>query len=100
MLLPPYLAPDTCSWAPRAFSSTYIAVTLLLFVVGLITGLIIIFSIPRLLNRFIKPEKVYPLYGVHFTIQRMIARVSNVKLYKDVFGDSSYIVHYLQGLGL
>ena len=52
-----------------------------------------------MLNRFLKPDKVYPLYGVHFSIQRMIARISNVRLYKDVFGDSSYIVHYLQALG-
>jgi non-ribosomal peptide synthetase-like protein len=29
----------------------------------------------------------------------MISRLSNVRLYKDVFGDSSYIVHYLKALG-
>ncbi|WP_374208335.1 Pls/PosA family non-ribosomal peptide synthetase, partial [Microbacterium sp. Bi128] len=99
VLLPPYLSTGHLQPGSPSFFIDVLAVTLVLFVVGLITGLIIIFSIPRLLNRFIKPEKVYPLYGVHFTIQRMIARVSNVKLYKDVFGDSSYIVHYLKALG-
>lgn len=99
VLLPPYLSTGHLQPGSPNFFIDVLAVTLVLFVVGLITGLIIIFSIPRLLNRFIKPEKVYPLYGVHFTIQRMIARVSNVKLYKDVFGDSSYIVHYLKALG-
>ena len=42
---------------------------------------------------------VYPLYGWHYSIHRLIVRLSNVRLYKDIFGDSSYIVHYLRALG-
>ncbi|PVZ57449.1 Pls/PosA family non-ribosomal peptide synthetase [Arthrobacter sp. H-02-3] len=98
-LLPPYLSTGHLQLGAMSFFADVFAVTLVLFVVGLITGLITVFTVPRLLNRFIKPDKVYPLYGVHFTIQRMISRLSNVRLYKDVFGDSSYIVHYLKALG-
>ena len=98
-LLPPYLSTGHLQLGAMSFFADVFAVTLVLFVVGLITGLITVFTVPRLLNRFIRPDKVYPLYGVHFTIQRMISRLSNVRLYKDVFGDSSYIVHYLKALG-
>jgi non-ribosomal peptide synthetase-like protein len=99
LLLPPYLATGHLQLGAASFFLDMVIASLLLYIVGLITGLIAVFVVPRLLNYFIKPDKVYPLYGVHFTIQRMIARLSNVRLYKDVFGDSSYIVHYLRALG-
>ena len=73
--------------------------TLVVFIGGLITGLVGVVCVPRLLNRFLKPDVVYPLYGWHYSIHRLIARLSNVRLYKDIFGDSSYIVHYLRALG-
>ena len=56
-------------------------------------------TVPRLLNLFIKPDKVYPLYGFHYRIHRAIARMTNMKFFKHLFGDSSYIVHYLRCLG-
>ncbi|MGO4803786.1 Pls/PosA family non-ribosomal peptide synthetase [Arthrobacter sp. 2MCAF15] len=98
-LLPSYLGSGHLQLGNPSFFLDVVGVTLVLYVVGLVTGLIVVFTVPRLLNRFLKPDKVYPLYGVHFTIQRMVSRMSNVRLYKDVFGDSSYIVHYLRALG-
>ncbi|MER6999213.1 Pls/PosA family non-ribosomal peptide synthetase [Streptomyces sp. NPDC000410] len=65
----------------------------------LILGLGTLYTVPRLLNKLIKPDKVYPLYGLHYSVHRMIARMTNVKFYKWLFGDSSYIVHFLQFLG-
>ncbi|MFD7813537.1 Pls/PosA family non-ribosomal peptide synthetase [Streptomyces sp. NPDC059785] len=68
--------------------------------VGLLTvGLFAMTVLPRLLNRVIEPEKVYPLYGFHYSVQRSIARLTNFRFYKWLFGDSSYIVHYLRLLG-
>ncbi|HSL36486.1 MAG TPA: DapH/DapD/GlmU-related protein, partial [Arthrobacter sp.] len=58
-----------------------------------------VLTVPRLLNLFLTPDKVYPLYGVHYSLQRMMAGISNAGVYKNLFGDSSYIVHYLQALG-
>ena len=52
-----------------------------------------------LLNRFITPDKVYPLYGFHYWVHRAIARMTNSKFYMRLFGDTSYIVHYLRWLG-
>ncbi|MFF9221099.1 Pls/PosA family non-ribosomal peptide synthetase [Streptomyces viridosporus] len=62
-------------------------------------GVAFLFTVPRLLNLLIKPGKVYPLYGIHYSTHRAIARLTNVKFFKWLFGDSSYIVHYLRGLG-
>ncbi|MGN7250506.1 Pls/PosA family non-ribosomal peptide synthetase [Arthrobacter sp. SAFR-014] len=98
-LLPSYLDSEHLHLGQSSFYVDVLAATLVLFISGLIGGLLFVLTVPRLLNLFLKPDKVYPLYGVHFSIQRMIARISNVKLYKDVFGDSSYIVYYLRALG-
>ena len=55
--------------------------------------------VPRALNRFIEPEKVYPLYGFHYWVHRALARTSNSRFYMRLLGDTSYIVHYLRWLG-
>ncbi|MFE4541219.1 Pls/PosA family non-ribosomal peptide synthetase [Arthrobacter sp. NPDC056727] len=98
-LLPPYLDPENLRLGDLNFLLQIMAVTLVLFLTGLIGGMLFVLGVPRLLNLFLKPDKVYPLYGVHFSIQRMISRISNASLYLNIFGDSSYIVHYLQALG-
>ena len=54
---------------------------------------------PRLLTRALKPGRVYPLYGLHFSLQRIIARASNSPLLTGLLGDSCAIVHYLRLLG-
>jgi non-ribosomal peptide synthetase-like protein len=51
------------------------------------------------LNLFIKPGTVYPLYGFHYWAQRAITRLTNVVPLNLLFGDSSYIVYYLRWLG-
>ncbi len=65
----------------------------------LLPGLLVVSTVPRLLSRALTPGKVYPLYGFHHTMQRIVARLSNVQLFIDLFGDSSAIVHYLRALG-
>ena len=42
---------------------------------------------------------MYPLYGFHYGVQRLISRASNNPLLTSLFGDSVAIVHYLQLLG-
>ncbi|MBT2550808.1 Pls/PosA family non-ribosomal peptide synthetase [Arthrobacter sp. ISL-65] len=98
-LLPSYLDTGHLQLNDTNFFLHVMAATLTLFIVGLITGLLFVLSVPRLLNHFIETDRVYPLYGVHFAIQRLIARISNAGVYKELFGDSSYIVHYLRALG-
>ena len=62
-------------------------------------GLLFVLTVPRLLNLFIRPGTVYPLYGFHDRIHRAIARMTSVKFFTHLFGDSSYIVYYLRCLG-
>jgi non-ribosomal peptide synthetase-like protein len=64
-----------------------------------IIRLVVVFTIPRLLSLTIKPDKIYPLYGFHYAMHLAIAGLSNNKFFTWLFGDSSYIVHYLRGLG-
>lgn len=97
--LPSYLDTEHLQLGALAFFVDTAAVTLLLFIGALIGGLIFILTVPRLLNLFLKPDKVYPLYGVHYSLQRMMSGISNAGIYKNLFGDSSYIVHYLKALG-
>src|SRR5262249_14349573 len=75
-----------------------LVVSLLFFGAGLI-GLLLVLTVPRVLNRFLQPDTVYPLYGFHDRVHRTITRMTNVKFFMRLFGDSSYIVHYLRGLG-
>jgi non-ribosomal peptide synthetase-like protein len=70
------------------------------FFFGLVlAGLLAVTTVPRLLNLFIKPCAVYPLYGFHDRIHRAIARMTGVKFFTHLFGDSSFIVYYLRWIG-
>jgi non-ribosomal peptide synthetase-like protein len=44
-------------------------------------------------------EKVYPIYGFHYWVHRAVGRMSNIKFFVHLFGDSSYIVHYFRAIG-
>jgi non-ribosomal peptide synthetase-like protein len=89
---------------PLAFTSwTFygdaLAASFVLFFGTVLVGLLLMVTVPRVLNLVIKPDKVYRLYGFHYGIHRTIARMTNVRFFTNLFGDSSYIVHYLRCLG-
>ncbi|MGW3626147.1 Pls/PosA family non-ribosomal peptide synthetase [Streptomyces sp. NPDC000880] len=93
------LGPGTVGITSPELFIDALVLSLVLFFGFAVVGLAALFTIPRLLNLLIKPDKVYPLYGFHFSAHRAIARMTNIKFFKWLFGDSSYIVHYLRGLG-
>ncbi|NWF29721.1 peptide synthetase [Streptomyces sp. PKU-EA00015] len=62
-------------------------------------GFLVLTTVPRLLSLSITPGKVYPLYGFCFGVHRTITLMTNWKVLKRLFGDSSFIVHYLRCLG-
>ncbi|MBO0789621.1 MAG: hypothetical protein J2P36_01550 [Ktedonobacteraceae bacterium] len=74
-------------------------ISLVLFFGFIIVGLSVIFTVPRLLNLAIKPDRVYPLYGFHYIIHQTISGMTNSKFFTWLFGDSSFIVHFLRCLG-
>jgi non-ribosomal peptide synthetase-like protein len=84
------------SWT---FYRDALAVSFVLFFGSLLAGLIIVTTVPRLLNRAIRPNKVYRLYGFHYGVHRWIVRLTNAKFLSNLVGDSSWIVHYLRGIG-
>jgi non-ribosomal peptide synthetase-like protein len=71
----------------------------LLFFGGHLLGLVAVFTVPRLLNLGLRPDTVYPLYGIRYWLQRSVARWTNSRFYTFLFGDSSAIVNYLRLLG-
>ncbi|MEO7194956.1 MAG: Pls/PosA family non-ribosomal peptide synthetase [Pseudonocardiaceae bacterium] len=84
------------SWASYAHLAV---VSLVLFGGGVLTGLAAVVTLPRLLNPLITPDRIYPLYGMHYALHRTIRRITNMGFYLTLFGDSSYVVHYLRALG-
>ncbi len=65
----------------------------------LLLALVVSWTVPRLLTRWLEPGRVYPLYGRHFALQRLIARTSSIGSLTALFGDSVAIVGYLRVLG-
>ncbi|GAA5110584.1 Pls/PosA family non-ribosomal peptide synthetase [Pseudonocardia adelaidensis] len=93
------LAPGALSLTSWTFYLDALTISTVLLLGGLLVGLLFVGTVPRLLNLAIRPDRVYPLYGFHYWVQRAITRTTNQKFCTRLFGDSSYIVHYLRWLG-
>lgn len=76
-----------------------VAFSAALYFGSILLGLLAAGTIPRALRGFLKPDKVYPLYGFHHSVHRMIAGIGRMRSLGLLFGDSSYMVHYLHWLG-
>ncbi|MFG2194385.1 Pls/PosA family non-ribosomal peptide synthetase [Streptomyces sp. NPDC048639] len=98
-LLPQLLTTDGLSLTSPAFYRDQLAASLVLFFGPLLAGLAVVVTVPRLLNVVLRPDRVYPLYGFHYSVQRTIARISNMSAFMGLFGDSAFIVHYLRSIG-
>ena len=75
-------------------------VSLIGFVLLLVTALAVQLSVPRALRWLLQPGRSYSLYGVRYYLSLMMASLTNVAGFHMLFGDSSYIVHYLRALGI
>ncbi|HEY3230012.1 MAG TPA: Pls/PosA family non-ribosomal peptide synthetase, partial [Roseiflexaceae bacterium] len=64
-----------------------------------LVGFLLVIAASRFFNRLVKPDVVYPLYGFHDAAHRTIARIGRMRFFTYLFGDSCYIVHFLQWLG-
>ncbi|MEZ5409849.1 MAG: Pls/PosA family non-ribosomal peptide synthetase [Acidimicrobiales bacterium] len=85
------------SW--RALVVNAMAVSAVVLVGGIVVGLAVVGTIPRLLRPLVKPGVDHPLYGIRYVAHRLIARLTNVQFFTILFGDSSFIVHYLRWIG-
>src|SRR5213593_4528335 len=75
------------------------AFSIVVFVGALLVGLLAVGTVPRVLRGLIKPDTVYPLYGFHYAVHRVIARLGRLEFFPLLFGDSSYIVYFLSWFG-
>lgn len=91
--------PDLAGMTSVRFYAEAVGLSLALFGVVIVVGAVAVSLVPRLLNLVIRPGQVYPLYGPHYSAQRAVARLTNLKFFKWLCGDSSYIVHYLRAIG-
>jgi non-ribosomal peptide synthetase-like protein len=74
-------------------------VSLGVFFGALVVGLLVVLVVPRVLHVFLREDKTYVLYGVHYVISRVVSTVSNSQVYGVIFGDSVFIPYYLKWLG-
>ncbi|HKN96608.1 MAG TPA: Pls/PosA family non-ribosomal peptide synthetase [Pseudonocardiaceae bacterium] len=62
-------------------------------------GLLAVYVVPRLCNAVLRPDRVYRLFGLHYSVHRAIRLMTNVHYFNTLFGDSSAILHYLRWAG-
>lgn len=93
------LGSETVDFTSWTFYRDALAVSSVLFFGAVLAGLLFLVTVPRVLSLAIKPDKAYCLYGFHYWVHLAIGRMTNRKFFTRLFGDSSYIVHYLRCLG-
>lgn len=71
----------------------------LVFCGGLLLVLVAAGAVPRLLRGCLEPDTTYPLYGFHYAVHRIVAGLGRLRFPTVLFGDSSYIVHFLSWVG-
>ncbi|MGK3941055.1 Pls/PosA family non-ribosomal peptide synthetase [Streptomyces caeruleatus] len=97
--LDPLLEPDARELASASYYAQALVLSLALFAACVVVGLAGVTLLPRLLHLALRPDRVYPLYGFHYSVQRAIARLTNIRFFTWLCGDSSYIVPYLRAIG-
>ncbi|WP_320780869.1 Pls/PosA family non-ribosomal peptide synthetase [Streptomyces sp. CRN 30] len=99
----PQLGMFTTTAAVSVFSWSFLAdallVSFVLYFGALLAGLVLVATVPRLLHLPLKADRTYRLYGFHYSLHRSVARLTNVKSFTRLFGDSSPIVPYLRLVG-
>ncbi|WP_030606624.1 Pls/PosA family non-ribosomal peptide synthetase [Streptomyces sclerotialus] len=93
------LSAESMAFTSWTFYRDALAASFVLFFGSLVFGLLFVTTVPRLLNLFLRPDTVYPLYGFHYSVHRTIARMTNNKFFMRLAGDSSLVVHYLRAIG-
>jgi non-ribosomal peptide synthetase-like protein len=98
-LLPRLLRPGATTVGDPVVHLQMVGYLTALFVVGLLVGLVFVAAVPRLVQRGLREDAVYPLYGIRYWLYRVVARMTNSRFYCILFGDSSAILHYLRFIG-
>src|SRR5207237_1563093 len=97
-VLDPSVHASTGAMTSRGLFIAALIFSLVLFFGVSLVGLLAVGAVPRVLNVFLTPDTVSPLYGVRHGVRRAIAGLGRMKFFTFLFGDSCYIVHYLSWL--
>ncbi|MBP2368913.1 Pls/PosA family non-ribosomal peptide synthetase [Pseudonocardia parietis] len=95
----PVLGPAAVGLDSPLFYLEVLGVSGLLMVLGIVTGLFVTVVLARLLSLGVTEGRVYRIYGIRYTLHRTILRMTNIKFFTHLLGDSSYIVGYLRLIG-
>ncbi|MCS0636862.1 phosphopantetheine-binding protein [Streptomyces sp. LP05-1] len=93
------LEPGPSALTDAAFYAEAVGASAVGFLLAVPLSLLFVLTVPRLLARTIRPDRVYPLYGLHYGAHRIIMLATNRRFLMRLFGDSSAVVHYLGRLG-
>jgi non-ribosomal peptide synthetase-like protein len=93
------LAPPRTQLTSRVFYLDALSASYLLFAGMIFVGGASLVVLPRLLNMLIRPGHLYPLYGLRYSVYRLVNRMTNLRFYSRLFGDSSFVTGYLRGAG-
>ncbi|MBI3408899.1 MAG: amino acid adenylation domain-containing protein [Planctomycetes bacterium] len=93
------LNPEAPPYAVLLLSGRMALSSLLMILGFLLVGLVIVLVVPRVLQRFLEENKTYVLYGFHYFVWKTVSVISNASFFNVLFGDSSFIVYYLRGIG-
>ncbi|MBC3192718.1 peptide synthetase [Pseudonocardia sp. C8] len=93
------LSPASAPFGSPLFVLEVLGVTGLLLLAGIVTGLFTVTVVARLLALGVEEGRVDRLYGIRYTLHRTIIRMTNIKFFTYLLGDSSYIVGYLRMIG-
>ncbi len=66
---------------------------------GTVVMLVVMTTVPRVLQLALQPDTVYPLFGLRHAVERAVERLTNSPMMGTLFGDSSYVVNYVRALG-
>ncbi|GGK03725.1 peptide synthetase [Pilimelia anulata] len=93
------LGPQDAALTSWSFYRAALVSSLVLFAGGIVAGLALVGTVPRLLARGVPADRVHTLYGFRYGLHRTVSRLTNRQFLLYLFGDSSAVVHYLRGLG-
>lgn len=93
------LEPAGVAVSPQGLLIAATVLSSALFFGAIVIGLLALTLVARVVGLVLKPNRVYPLYGLHDRVHRAIVRLGHVKLFPRLFGDSAYIVGHLSRLG-
>jgi len=97
--LDPGLRSGTGALTVLGLSIEALAFSVVLFFGSILVGILAVGAVPRMLRVFVKPDTVYPLYGFRYSVYQVITGLSRLRFFPLLFGDSSYIVHFLRWAG-